>query len=73
MAIIGSGVAGLVTAPELKKRGIAYHLLEMNDVVGGRVQTAAYYDGGIHAEYGLQELWAEPAPGCCQRAQRKDG
>ncbi len=58
VAIVGGGLAGLVTAHELKKAGIAFHLLEAQDVVGGRVQTA-HYDGGLHAEYGLQELWGD--------------
>jgi monoamine oxidase len=58
VAIVGGGLAGLITAHELRKRGVAFHLLEASDVVGGRVQTA-YYDGGLHAEYGLQEVWAD--------------
>ncbi|MDP2345660.1 MAG: FAD-dependent oxidoreductase [Deltaproteobacteria bacterium] len=58
VAIVGGGLAGLVTAHELKKAGIAFHLFEKEDVVGGRVQTA-HYDGGLHAEYGLQELWGD--------------
>ncbi len=58
VAIVGGGLAGLVTAHELKKAGVPYHLLEATDVVGGRLQTA-YYDGGLHAEYGLQEVWGD--------------
>ena len=58
VAIVGGGLAGLVTAHELKKAGVAFHLLEAQDVVGGRVQTAHYADG-LHAEYGLQELWGD--------------
>jgi monoamine oxidase len=58
VVIIGGGLAGLVTAYELKKAGVEFHLLEMQDVLGGRVQTA-YYEGGLRAEYGLQEVWED--------------
>jgi monoamine oxidase len=58
VAIVGGGLAGLVTAYELKKKGVAFHLLEATDQLGGRVQTA-HYDGGLRAEYGLQEVWAD--------------
>lgn len=58
VAIVGGGLAGLVTAYELNKKGIAFHLLEASDMLGGRVQTA-HYEGGLRAEYGLQEVWAD--------------
>lgn len=54
--VVGAGVAGLVAAYELEKRGISTHLLEMRDVLGGRVETVEY-QGGLIAEAGLQELW----------------
>lgn len=56
VVVVGGGIAGLVTAYELEKRGISTHLLEASDVLGGRVQTA-YYGDGLHAEYGMQEMW----------------
>jgi len=55
---VGGGIAGLVSAYELGKHGIATEILEAADSWGGRVATA-YYTGGAHAEYGLQEMWAD--------------
>ncbi len=56
VAIVGGGLAGLVAAYELEKRGLSVHLLETADVLGGRVQTAGY-GGGLHGEFGMQEIW----------------
>jgi len=56
VAIVGGGLAGLLTAYELGKRGIRTHVLEMQHRLGGRVATAEYA-GGLSAEYGMQELW----------------
>lgn len=56
VAVVGGGLAGLVTAYELKQRGIDAHVLEASDRLGGRVATAEY-GPGLHAEYGLEELW----------------
>ncbi|MBI2377968.1 MAG: FAD-dependent oxidoreductase [Deltaproteobacteria bacterium] len=58
VVIVGGGIAGLVTAHELKKRGVMAHVLEASDVWGGRIQTADY-GGGLKAEFGLQELWGD--------------
>ncbi len=58
--VVGGGLAGLVTAYELQKRGIASHVLEASDAWGGRVATA-HYAGGLHSEYGMQEVWAGTA------------
>jgi monoamine oxidase len=55
--VVGGGVAGLVSAYELGKRGVAVAVLEASDVWGGRVATARYGDD-TYAEYGMQELWA---------------
>jgi monoamine oxidase len=54
--VVGGGIAGLLTAYELQKRGITSHVLEATDVWGGRIATADYGDG-LRAEYGLQEIW----------------
>jgi monoamine oxidase len=58
VVIVGGGLAGLITAYALEKRGIAIRLLEASDVFGGRVVTADY-GPGLHAEAGLQEVWAD--------------
>jgi monoamine oxidase len=56
VVVVGGGLAGLVAAYELQKRGVTAHLLEAGDVFGGRVQTA-YYGEGLNAEFGMQEMW----------------
>lgn len=56
VAVVGGGLAGLVTAYELKQRGIDARVLEASDRLGGRVATAEY-GPGLQAEYGLEELW----------------
>ncbi|MEW5847550.1 MAG: FAD-dependent oxidoreductase [Myxococcota bacterium] len=58
VVIVGGGLAGLVTAHELKKRGVSFLLLEASEQFGGRVQTA-HYGHGLRAEYGLQEIWGD--------------
>lgn len=55
--IVGAGIAGLVTAYELQKRGISTLVLEASAVPGGRVATANY-GNGLVAEFGLQEIWS---------------
>ncbi|MBI2897759.1 MAG: FAD-dependent oxidoreductase [Deltaproteobacteria bacterium] len=57
VVVVGGGLAGLVTAYELEKSGIETHVLEATDVWGGRV-TTAYYAPDLHAEFGMQEVWA---------------
>ena len=37
--IVGAGLAGLACGRELARRGIAFHILEASDGVGGRVRT----------------------------------
>ncbi len=58
VVVVGGGLAGLVTAYELEKRGVAVTILEASDTWGGRVATA-YYGQGLFAEYGMQEMWAD--------------
>ena len=45
VAIIGGGIAGLVAAWELQKRGISFQLLEMEDDVGGNARSGRDPDG----------------------------
>lgn len=54
--VVGGGLAGLVAAYELERRGFTSHVLEAGPFFGGRVATAEY-PGGATAEYGLQEMW----------------
>ena len=56
VAVVGGGLAGLVTAYELQQRGLDAHVLELSDRLGGRVATAEY-GPGLRAEYGLEEIW----------------
>ena len=60
--VVGGGLAGLVSAYELGRRGIATEVLEATDGWGGRVATAIYPQSGaadVFAEYGMQEMWAD--------------
>ncbi len=57
VVIVGAGVAGLVTAYELRKRGLRTHVLEAKATIGGRTATADY-GNGLRAEYGIQEIWS---------------
>ena len=58
VVVVGGGIAGLVSAYELGKRGLATELLEATESWGGRVATAFYGDS-VYAEYGMQEMWAD--------------
>lgn len=58
VVIIGGGLAGLLAAYELEKRGVTVCLLEASSGWGGRVATAEY-GSGLTAELGLQELWED--------------
>ncbi len=52
--IIGAGVAGLVAAIELEKKGYAPKIIEASDRVGGRVKTD--YEDGYQFDHGFQVL-----------------
>lgn len=58
VVVVGGGLAGLLSAYELGKRGISTELLEASEAWGGRVATATYGEG-INAEYGMQEMWQD--------------
>jgi monoamine oxidase len=58
VAIVGGGIAGLVTAYELEQSGLSVHVLEMSARLGGRIATAHYGDG-LMAEYGMAEIWSK--------------
>lgn len=55
--VVGGGLAGLVSAYELGKRGIRAAVIEASERWGGRVATARYAED-TYGEYGLQEMWA---------------
>jgi monoamine oxidase len=60
VVIIGAGLSGLATAYELKKAHIAYHLLEIQPRVGGRVRTVRYHRPGepeVSVDAGMEEYW----------------
>lgn len=54
IVIIGAGVAGLVAAIELEKKGYQPEILEATDRVGGRVKTD--YKDGYQFDHGFQVL-----------------
>lgn len=54
--VVGGGLAGLVTAYELNKKDVSCVVLDAGDRLGGRIATAEYTNG-LHAEYGMQEVW----------------
>jgi monoamine oxidase len=54
--VVGGGLAGLLTAYELEKKGIHAAVLEAGPRLGGRIQTADY-GNGLQAEFGMQEVW----------------
>ncbi|MFN7133858.1 MAG: flavin monoamine oxidase family protein, partial [Myxococcales bacterium] len=56
VAVVGGGLAGLTAARELEKHGLTVHLLEASERLGGKVATA-YYEDGLSAEFGMQEMW----------------
>lgn len=54
VVIIGAGIAGLVAAYELKKRGVRVTVLESDSRVGGRIKTEIL--NGIDIDQGAQFL-----------------
>ena len=56
VVIVGAGLAGLVTARELTRAGVACRVLEASPRVGGRVETTVFADG-LTAEAHLEEFW----------------
>ena len=53
--VVGGGLAGLVTAYELEKRGITSHLLEANEEIDAQY-AAEPIDVGFNAKYLLDAL-----------------
>lgn len=58
VVVAGAGLAGLVTAYQLRQAGIDVHVLEAADRAGGRVATV-HYPGGAQGEIGMQEVWED--------------
>ena len=56
VVIVGAGLAGLVTARELTRVGVACRVLEASPRVGGRVETTVF-DDGLTAEAHMEEFW----------------
>ncbi len=56
VVIVGAGLAGLVTAWELTRVGVACRVLEASPRVGGRVETTVFGDG-LTAEAHMEEFW----------------
>ena len=54
--VLGAGVAGLVAAYELKRRGHQPTLLEAQNRVGGRVYTMRSFAPGLYAEAGAMRI-----------------
>ncbi|MGH2709806.1 MAG: flavin monoamine oxidase family protein, partial [Actinomycetota bacterium] len=54
--VIGGGIAGLVSAYELKRAGHEVILLEAQNRVGGRVYTCRSLAPGLYAEYGAMRI-----------------
>jgi phytoene dehydrogenase-like protein len=50
VAVVGAGIAGLVTARELIEQGRSVVVLESADHVGGRIQTE--HKPGMYLEHG---------------------
>ncbi|MCA1588218.1 MAG: flavin monoamine oxidase family protein [Chloroflexi bacterium] len=56
VVVIGAGLAGLVAAFELKRRGHRPILLEAQNRVGGRVYTLRSFAPGLYAEAGAMRI-----------------
>ena len=56
VVIVGAGLAGLVTAWELTRVGVACRVLEASSRAGGRVETTVF-DDGMTAEAHMEEFW----------------
>jgi len=54
VVIVGAGVAGLVCALELNRKGVAVQVLEASDAVGGRIRTDVFK--GFQLDRGFQVL-----------------
>jgi monoamine oxidase len=54
--VIGGGIAGLVSAFELKQAGHEVIILEAQNRVGGRVWTCRSFAPGLYAEFGAMRI-----------------
>jgi monoamine oxidase len=56
VVVVGGGVAGLVSAFELKRQGHSVTVLEAQNRVGGRVHTLRSFAPGLYAEAGAMRI-----------------
>ena len=56
VVIVGGGIAGLVSAYELKRSGIEPIVLEAQNRVGGRIYTLRDFAPGLYAEAGAMRI-----------------
>ena len=56
VVVLGAGIAGLVTAYELKQQGHDVTVLEAQNRVGGRVLTCREFAPGLYAEFGAMRI-----------------
>ncbi|KAL1527771.1 hypothetical protein AB1Y20_009156 [Prymnesium parvum] len=60
VVIVGGGIAGLVAAWELQKRGIRFRLLEMEGEVGGNARSGHDGPGGVAYPWGAHYVPVPP-------------
>jgi len=72
VVVLGAGIAGLVTAYELKQQGHDVVVLEAQNRVGGRVRAACQRAGGPHDRHHGEHRETERDPATRGVADRLD-